>query len=452
MNSGYRAGMSTGFHPSVKALQLQVSLMPHQREFVFDDTTPIQGFVGGYRAGKTEALVQKALRLATEVYPGKNGIIISPIAGMNQRNVVPIFRRILSKSGLVYDAERLANENVNRVDIEVGGGRISSIYLNVSAENYVRMNGMTLAWGGFDEADLCTSPDKAYNAFLELGNRLSDGDGVGLQFAVSTPEGYGFMYKRFVTEKNENTKIWHVSMLDNFLLPKGYTEGRLLSIPFSKQEAYISGQFCNINTNQVYTDWDRKLNHTDDTLATYPGQPVFVGMDFNVDKVAAVLHCVNKNGDPRALLQLRAVDVPAMIRMLKDVNNQYGLRGRHIVIYPDASGKNRDASDSTGRSSAIALLRQAGFVIKVRSKQPGVGNRIRAMNTMFQDATGRRRYLVNTLTCPSYADGLDQQGFDKENKPDKSATFGLDHELDGAGYFIEFEFPVKGDTTFRTQQ
>ena len=51
-----------------------------------------------------------------------------------------------------------------------------------------------------------------------------------------------------------------------------------------------------------------------------------------------------------------------------------------------------------------------------------------------------RSYLVNPFTCPTYADGLEQQIWAPNGEPDKSQ--GNDHANDGGGYFIHREYPI----------
>ncbi len=427
----------------MKLLRLRPRLMPHQVEFVMNDDVPIQGFVGGYRAGKTEALTWKALRCAVELFPGKHGVIISPISGMNQRNVVPILRRILPTTGLKYDAEKLANNYVDFIDIDSGSG-MSRIWLNVSAENYTRMNGMSLAWGGFDEADLCRNADIAYNAFTELGNRLSESP-KALQFAVSTPEGYAFMYRRFVTEASEMTKIWHVKMTDNFLLPKNYLESRLANIPANKQSAYINGEFANIHSRTVYSCFDRDLNHSDKSLKDYSVyDPIHIGMDFNIGNMAGIVHVID-SGEPIAVDELIGLlDTKTMIAEI-----QRRFPRRPVIVYPDASGANRNAA---GLETSMSQLRQAGFKVIVDKTNPAVGDRVNSMNAMFLNAAGQRRYRVNTRLCPIYTQSLERQAWIKEGArdvPDKSNN--VDHPLDAGGYLIHKLYPVTSRAQLRHQ-
>lgn len=437
----------------MRILKLKPRLMPHQVDFVMDDETPIQGFVGGYRAGKTEAAAWKCIRCATEVFPGEDGVFLSPIAGMNQRNVVPILRRLMPTTGLKYDVEALANKRVDYFDIEIGT-KTSRIWLGISAENYTRMNGMSLAWGGFDEADLCRSSDVAYDAFVELGNRLSEAEN-SIQFAVSTPEGYGFMHKRFVEEASEMTKIWHVDMRDNFLLPAGYIEKRLASIPANKQDAYVKGLFANIYTSTVYKCFDRILNHTDVTLEMAGDTAeIHIGMDFNIEHCAGIAHVI-QNGQPRAVWEF--IDMYDTEAMCKAIKEKFKDHKGVIYIYPDASGKNRDAG---GVTTSHSIIRAHGFQIRAPNRNPGVskdrregeGNRVNSMNGMFLNALDERRYLVNTTTCPTYTKCLERQSWKPlpggGHEPDKSNN--IDHPLDAGGYFIHNQFPLTGKSTIRT--
>lgn len=423
-------------------MSVKLRIMPHQVPFVTDITHKYIGFTGGFRAGKSRAAVWKAVYLAG-LHRGKEAVLMSPTYGMTKRNLLPIIRDVMPMTGLEYNRKEIhTNKAPDALQIKFGP-YTSTIHLGLSAEHFDRLNGMSLAWGGLDEADKCNSMDQAWEAYSQLMTRLSDPyPGMQTQaFATSTPEGYGFMYKRFVTEPLSNMKLYRCSMRENFLLPPGYIDDQLEQIPASKHKAYIDGEFCNIFNSTVYPEFDRKLNHTDLTLADIPEHaPLHIGMDFNIDNMAAVLHGVTQQG-PVAVLELVGLrDVPAMILAIKKVAGR-----RKVYVYPDASGKNRQV---TGMDTAHALLRQAGFELKVNPANPSVGDRINCMNAMFLNAAGNRRYKVNTRLCPTYTDGLEQQAW-VNGEPDKSKSFNKDHAIDAGGYFITFTYPLQGRPTVR---
>jgi hypothetical protein len=86
------------------------------------------------------------------------------------------------------------------------------------------------------------------------------------------------------------------------------------------------------------------------------------------------------------------------------------------------------------------LLKAAGFSVKAPAANPPVKDRINAMNGMFLNSEGERRYLVNADLCPTYADALEQQAWGANGEPDK--TTGHDHPVDAGGYFISMEYPL----------
>jgi hypothetical protein len=109
--------------------------------------------------------------------------------------------------------------------------------------------------------------------------------------------------------------------------------------------------------------------------------------------------------------------------------------GHQIHIYPDASGNNRKSSNAS--ESDIALLRQAGFAVKVNKANPAVKDRVNAVNKALVD----KRLVVNTDKCKRFAASLERQVYDANGEPDKKG--GYDHYTDAGGYPVAFEMPIK---------
>jgi hypothetical protein len=78
-------------------------------------------------------------------------------------------------------------------------------------------------------------------------------------------------------------------------LPDDYISSLYESYPPQLISAYLRGQFVNLTSGAVYPDFDRKLNHTDEEIK--PGEPLIIGMDFNVLKMAAVVYVI-RDGKP----------------------------------------------------------------------------------------------------------------------------------------------------------
>ena len=284
------------------------------------------------------------------------------------------------------------------------------------------------------------------------GENLDNGIDV-----TTTPEGFRFVYNQFVKQVREKPElakrygIIQASTRDNAAnLPEDYIDSLIESYPPELIDAYIDGQFTNLQTGTIYKQFSRNANACND-IVTDSDTVLYIGMDFNVGKMAAVTH-VKRDSQPRAVDEIvNAYDTPDMIKRIKErywrFNGRDYERTKQIRIYPDSSGDSRRSVNAS--ETDIALLRQAGFVVCAPAANAPVKDRINSMNAMFLNAARERRYFVNVDKCPSYAEALEQQAWGENGEPDK--TTGHDHVNDAAGYFIRFEYPVI-KRTFSAQQ
>ena len=124
-------------------------------------------------------------------------------------------------------------------------------------------------------------------------------------------------------------------------------------------------------------------------------------------------------------------DTPDVIRAITE---RWKNNGHHIVMYPDASGKNRKSSNAS--TSDIAQLQQAGFEVRAKTVNPAVKDRVSAMNKGLESGM----VMINEQACPVTARCLEQQSYDKNGEPDKGG--GNDHQNDATTYPIAYEMPV----------
>jgi hypothetical protein len=257
---------------------------------------------------------------------------------------------------------------------------------------------------------------------------------------TTTPEGFKFVYQQFVKAVRDKPSLAtlygliQASTYDNELnLPPDYISSLHASYPPALIDAYLRGQFVNLTAGRVYPEFTRLLNGCKTVVERR--EDVHVGLDFNVGKMAAVVH-VLRDEMPHAAAELVDVrDTPAMVELLRD---RYLLEGHQVFVYPDASGQN---TSSKGASiSDISILREGGLSVRARDSNPRVKDRVNAMNAMFLNDLGQRRYRVNPDTCPVYTECLEQQAYDKFGDPDKEA--GFDHPTDAGGYFVSYRWPL----------
>lgn len=420
---------------------MQVSLTAPQFDFV-EAPEQFPAFVGGFGSGKTHAGIWRSMtkKLA---YPGQDVAYYLPTYDLVTRMAFPRFEETLSQIGLPYKV----NKNEAVIDIEKRGSIIMR-----TMDNPSRIVAYEVADSIVDELDTLPT-DKAREVWNKIiaRNRQKKPDGsLNTVGVATTPEGFRFVYERWEKNPAAGYRLIRAATMSNAAnLPEGYIASLEASYPANLLLAYLMGQFVNLTTGSVYAEFDRTLNASVETIQ--PSEPLHIGMDFNVGKMAAVV-CVLRDGNPHAVDELTGIlDTPAMIDAIKA-----RFVGHAIFVYPDASGSNRKSNNAS--ESDIALLRAARFNVLVAPSNPAVKDRVLAVNQMICaaiDAEGsllglemrdgkpvRRRLRVNVDRCPMLVECLEKQAYDKNGEPDKSGD--LDHLPDALGYLIFYRFPVRG--------
>lgn len=293
--------------------------------------------------------------------------------------------------------------------------------------------GFKVARGLADEIDTLKA-DKADKVWKKMIARLRlNIEGVQNCLGVATtPEGFKFTYNQFKKDPTASYSMVQASTYENEKhLPEDYIESLRESYPTQLIDAYINGDFVNLEGGTVYRQFDRKLNHSSEVENDH--ERLHIGMDFNVGKMSAIVH-IERDGNPIAVREiLGCLDTPDII---DEIHRLYP--GRKISVYPDSSGKNRKSNDAS--ETDITQLEDQGWSVLYDNVNPRVRDRVNAVNAMFCNGNNERRYMVNTHQCPEYTDDLEQQVYNKQGEPDKEHD--TDHTPDAGGYYIAFRFPV----------
>lgn len=381
--------------------------------------------VAGFGAGKSHAAIWRTLRLKRG-YPGQNVAYYLPTYDLVSRMALPRFEETLSD----IRARFRINKNDSVIEIENCGAIILR-----TMDNPARIVAYEVADSICDELDTLPT-DKArevWNKVIARNRQKKPDRSLNTVGVATTPEGFRFVYERWKKSPAAGYRLIRATTMSNAAnLPDGYIDSLRASYPANLLQAYLDGEFVNLTSGSVYAEFDRALNGCTTTIQA--GEPLHIGMDFNVGQMAAVVFAM-RDGDPHAADEFTGLlDTPAMIAAIK---SRY--EGHAIYVYPDASGNNRKSNNAS--ESDIALLRAARFTVLVAPSNPAVKDRILAMNQMIH-SEGVRRFKVNVDKCPSLVEGLEKQAYDKNGEPDKKS--GLDHSNDAAGYMIFYRFPVKG--------
>nr|WP_315082336.1 terminase family protein [uncultured Kosakonia sp.] len=422
----------TGISPTLNVPQAQFLAMPHK----------FKAYVAGFGSGKTWVGCGGICKGMWE-HPKINQGYFAPTYPQIRDIFYPTVEEVAFDWGLKVQI----NESNKEVHF-YAGRQYRGTTICRSMEKPATIVGFKIGNALVDELDVMPAL-KAQQAWRKIIARMRY-KVAGLRNGIdvtTTPEGYKFVYQQFVKavrDKPELATLYglvQASTFDNEAnLPDDYIPSLLASYPPELIKAYLRGHFTNLTSGTIYHQFDRKLNNCTDE--EQPGEPLFIGMDFNVGKMAAIVH-VKREGLPRAVRELvKVYDTPAMIKRIQEEFWRYEggryVASRQIYIYPDASGDSRKSNCAS--LTDIAQLREAGFSVMVNASNPPVKDRINSMNAMFCNALGERRYLVNVQRCPVYTESLEQQVWDKNGEPDKKAD--NDHPNDGGGYFIVKDYPI----------
>jgi len=399
-----------------------------------------RAYVGGFGSGKTWVGCTAMLKQFQEL-PRVNQGYFAPTYPMIRDIFYPTIEEVAEVMGLTVKVKRGDKE----VDVFRGRRRLGTILCR-SMDKPETIVGFKIGHALTDELDTLDKK-KAGHAWRKIIARLRANGAPNGSDVTTTPEGFRFVNQQFVQSLRDNPELEaeyglvQASTYENAKnLPDGYIHSLFTTYPPELIDAYLRGKFVNLATGTVYHQFDRKLNHSE--AQEQHGEPLCVGMDFNVGKMAAVIHVI-RDGIPIAVYEITgAYDTPDMVRRLKEQFWEHDGNGyrktREIVVYPDATGGSRKSVNAS--TTDLQLLRDAGFSVRAPKENPPVKDRVNAMNAMFCNAAGERRYFVNTHRCPVYADCLEQQPWTDKGEPDKDND--LDHANDAAGYFISFEYPL----------
>ena len=392
-------------------------LTPAQRNFA-GSKARFPAFIGGYGSGKSHAGIIRAISLKSQI-PEDVGYYL-PTYDLIRTIAYPRFSEMLSELGIRFA--------LNKQDAVIYTPDYGGVIRFRTMENPERIVGYETAHSILDELDTLPT-EKAREVWQKVIARNRKNSKLGNSVAVTTtPEGFRFVYETWKRDKKSDDYVMYKAKTeDNPFLPDGYIESLRDIYPSNLLQAYLDGEFVNLTAGTVYTEFDRTLNATSETIKDK--EPLHIGLDFNVMKMAGVVH-VLRGDNPHAVDELTGLlDTPAMIDVIRSK-----FAGHRIFIYPDASGNNRKSQNAS--ASDIALLRQAGFNVLANPANPAVKDRVLSLNKLI----GERRYKVNPQTCPELVEALERQSYDKNGEPDKAS--GFDHVIDGAGYFVAYKYPI----------
>jgi hypothetical protein len=381
-------------------------------------------FVAGFGAGKSEVMACAAMGDAAHSSTALIGLY-APTYDLVRLIVAPRLIAKLEEHGVPHKWNKQDNA------IYTNWPRFGDFILR-TMDNPERIVGYETYRAHVDELDTL-KPEPAERAWNQIVARnRQKPEGISKPFnrvsAYTTPEGFRFVYDRWVRNGTPAHEIIQAPTYSNPFLPEDYVSNLRATYPPELIDAYIEGRFVNLTSGTVYRNYDRERCRSTETIRE--SEPLHVGQDFNVGNMASAVLVERPDGWHVVAEMGGILDTPALIETLRE-----RWPGHHVTVYPDASGSSRKTVNAS--TSDIALLRQARLTVRARDANPPVKDRILAVNTGFAKA----RLWVNDEACPRITEALEQQAFDTNGEPDK--TSGHDHWNDATGYAVNWIMPVR---------
>lgn len=401
--------------------------LPSQKRF-HESEARFKGFSGPIGSGKSQALVQEAIRLAY-VNAGRTGLLGAPTYPMLRDATQSALLAALDKNGLPYELNK-AEQILTLTDTR-------SRILFRAVEEFDRLRGTNLAWFGVDE--LTYAPEEAW---LRLEGRLRDPQATRLcGFGVWTPKGRDWVWRKFVSGETKHYEVILAAPYENrFVLDRipDFYERLKSSYNESFFAQEVLGEYVHASEGLVYFAFDRQKHVA--ACEADPQEVLLWALDFNVTPMSSVV--AQRGADGLRVLDEIVLRRSSTREACEEFLARWGNHGRRVRIYGDASGRNRRTTGSSDFEIVEQTLAEAGLraEIRVPRANPPVRERTNLVNALLGDAGGgirlrvdaRCRELIRDFEEVRYKPG--STVMDKDRDPDRT------HVSDALGYLVCEEF------------
>ena len=394
----------------------------HQRDWWNSDAF-IKLLVTGYGGGKTLIGGKRAISMALHNAPVPY-MCVSPTYDLAMTTTVPTIEALLTGRRIPYHYNVSKKLFTIRYTNEEGQTYPAFIWVR-SGENPKRLKGSNLCGAWIDEPFI-----QHKDVFLQMLARIRDPESKHMELNLTgTPEELNWGYDISEGDEKEDypdLELIRASTRANLALPTRYMQTLLKAYDAKLVEAYLDGKFVNLSSGQIYYGFDRARNVQ--KVKDMEGGPYYLGMDFNVDPMAAVVFTVKGE----RIHYLREFELPNSDTEQMIDYAQEKMKGKIIGAYPDPSGKARKTSAPAGRTD-FTIIKSAGIKVNARKKAPFIRDRRNAVNKKFKDNT-----TTIDPACKKLIRYTEQLTYDKLNKQED-----MTHLRDAADYPVEFIYPIK---------
>ena len=424
---------------------VSISYLPGQGRLL-EASAPFILFVAGVAAGKTEGGARWVLKRLIEE-PHAVGFVGAQSHAQLTRISLPPLIRLLGETGFPWMLNKAPPESwgpsrfpehAGILSVQIPGASRPAQIITGSMENYNAHRGLSIGWFWLDEArDMA---EEAYDVILSRLRGQPEGTTYG-GILTTTPNGFGWLHKRFVAEPVPGVAIVRAKTTENPFLPPGFIDTLRAQYTerFAKQE--LEGEFLNLTSGQAYYAFERGRHGTNPT-AYLPGAPMWYAMDFNVSPLCAGYGQGDKGG-ARVLGEIYIEGSGRTADATEEFCRRFKTHAvKQVSVFGDMSGANRSTRDDyTDYDIIERILRREGWATTLRRnyQNPPITESVESVNAAFE----HNRLMVSP-TCKHLIADLEQvswqEGTRVLDKRDKART----HMSDWLRYYVTMEQPLPG--------
>jgi hypothetical protein len=339
----------------------------------------------------------------------------------------------LASYGDILHANRIPyeyNKAENLLTMRDTGSRV----LFRSLDEFERLRGTNLAWFGVDELTYT-----AEEAWLRLEGRLRDPLAARLcGFAVWTPKGYDWVFRRFIKKPVEGYEAIIATPFENrFLLDKvpDFYERLKRSYHARFYEQEVLGSYLSLNSGLVYQAFDRNVNVREMEMDAL--SPLLWALDFNVDPMSSVI--VQEKDGVVSVIDEIVLPRASTKDACEEFHSRYPYHAAGVVVFGDASGQAMQTTGVSDYTMVRDFLQRHDYKnaqFKVPPSNPSVRERVALMNTQLKAADEVSRLFVHPR-CRELMQDFEEVTFKPESSViDKDRDSKRTHLSDALGYLV----------------
>jgi hypothetical protein len=418
------------WQPAVKEYNRTIEnlgLLPWQG-FVYLHPSRYRIVVAGRRSGKSYLCMHELYRAALSVEKGLV-VYIAPTLKMA--------KQIMWRSLLDMIPPEMISE-INRTDMSLVLRNTGTMIRLFGAEVPDRLRGLSISFAVFDEAADIIEEMWTKIVRPALADQQGDALFLGTPKVSAGSKWFYDIYCDGLDPGKPNYFSYTIKTLDAGIVPAEEIAEAKRTMPEFVFKTEFEASFES-PTGKVYQPFQRSshvISNVDDD-----GKCILhLGLDFNRFPMSGVV--LVKFLNPEGVECFCAIDevlLPnATIQRFGEVlANRY--KGRHVIIYPDASGNQQHTS--AGGNTNHSVLRNLGYKLVVPRRNPAVNDRINTVNGAFLAADGSCRLFIHPR-CKELITSLESLGFDDSGAVAKVAQSKYTHLPDALGYAIMSLIPI----------